>query len=81
MLVAPNKLSIQFTTYPNITAFQSIILLSKGAPLMPAGGSSCNLLKSLINLFLAGVDILAAYCTIQTKEIKPIRHTITLSAC
>lgn len=28
---------------------------------MPAGGSCCNLLKSLINLFLAGVDILTAY--------------------
>ncbi|CAA6660871.1 unnamed protein product [Spirodela intermedia] len=25
---------------------------------MPAGGSCCNRLKSLINLFLAGVDIL-----------------------
>lgn len=47
--------------YPNITAFQSIILLSWGAPLIPAGGSCCNLLKSLINLFLAGVDILTAY--------------------
>lgn len=43
--------------YPNITAFHSIILLSWGAPLMPAGGSCCNLLKSLISLFLAGVDI------------------------
>ena len=30
-------------TYPNITAFQTIILFSDGAPLTPAGGSSCNL--------------------------------------
>ena len=28
-----------------------------GAPDTPAGGSCCNLLKSLINLLLAGVDI------------------------
>ncbi|CAA7409964.1 unnamed protein product [Spirodela intermedia] len=44
--------------YPNITAFQSKMLLSWGAPLIPAGGSCCNRLKSLISLFLAGVDIL-----------------------
>lgn len=43
--------------YPKITAFQSKILLSWGAPLIPAGGSCCNLLKSLISLFLAAVDI------------------------
>ena len=30
-----------------------------GAPDTPAGGSCCNLLKSLINLLLAGVDIFA----------------------
>ena len=34
-----------------------MMLLSWGAPLMPAGGSCCSLLKSRINLFLAGVDI------------------------
>lgn len=56
-----NASSIPPFTYPKITAFQSMILLSCGAPLMPAGGSCCNLLKSLINLFLAGVDILTAY--------------------
>ena len=28
---------------------------------MPAGGSSCNLLKSLMSLFLAGVDILTSH--------------------
>ena len=33
------------TPYPNITAFHIIILLSVGAPLTPAGGSSCNLKK------------------------------------
>ena len=43
--------------YPKITAFQSMMLLSWGAPLIPAGGSCCSLLKSLISLFLAGVDI------------------------
>ena len=30
-------------THPNMTAFHSIILLSVGAPLTPAGGSCCNL--------------------------------------
>lgn len=45
------------SSYPNMTAFHNIVLLSCGAPLMPAGGSCINRLKSLINLFLAGVDI------------------------
>ena len=40
-----------------MTAFHSIILLSVGAPLTPTGGSSCNLLKSLMSLRLAGVDM------------------------
>lgn len=31
--------------YPNITAFHNMILFSVGAPLTPAGGSSCNLRK------------------------------------
>lgn len=51
-----NRHSIH-NNYPNITAFQSIMLLSCGAPLTPAGGSCCNLLKSLMSLFRAGVDI------------------------
>lgn len=29
--------------YPNMTAFHNMMLLSVGAPLTPAGGSSCNL--------------------------------------
>lgn len=33
-------------TYPNITAFHSMMLLSVGAPLTPAGGSSCNLKRN-----------------------------------
>uniref|UniRef100_A0A6B0U3R7 Putative secreted protein n=1 Tax=Ixodes ricinus TaxID=34613 RepID=A0A6B0U3R7_IXORI len=41
-----------------MTAFQIMMLLSVGAPLTPAGGSSCNLLKSRMSLRLAGVDIL-----------------------
>ena len=32
---------------PNMTAFHCMILLSHGAPLTPAGGSSCNLLRYL----------------------------------
>ena len=32
-----------YMTYPNMTAFHNIMLLSVGAPLTPAGGSSCNL--------------------------------------
>lgn len=35
--------TLSHDTYPNITAFQNIILLSEGAPLTPAGGSTCNL--------------------------------------
>jgi hypothetical protein len=35
---------------------------SCGAPLMPAGGSVCRRLKSLINLLLAGVDMLPVLC-------------------
>jgi len=42
---------------PNITAFHNMILLSQGAPLIPEGGSFCNLLKSRISLLRAGVDI------------------------
>lgn len=61
-------------TYPKMTAFHSIILLSTGAPLIPAGGSCCNLLKSLISLFLEGVDILLpCYNWIQwTRKSKNI---------
>lgn len=29
--------------YPNMTAFHTMILFSDGAPLTPAGGSSCSL--------------------------------------
>lgn len=43
--------------YPKITAFQCMILLSCGDPLIPTGGSFCSLLKSHISLFLAGVAI------------------------
>ena len=40
-----------------MTAFQTIILFSPGAPDTPSGGSSCNLLKSRINRRRAVVDI------------------------
>jgi len=43
---------------PKMTACQAITLLSKGAACTPVGGSFCNLLKSLINLFLADVDMM-----------------------
>ena len=43
-----------------MTAFQSMMLLSCGAPLIPAGGSCCSRLKSRISRFLAGVDISAS---------------------
>jgi hypothetical protein len=33
-------------SYPNITAFHIIILLSVGAPDTPVGGSSCNLYEN-----------------------------------
>ena len=60
--------------YPNITAFQSIILLSWGAPLMPAGGSCCSLLKSLISLFLDGVDILTHLKSQNPFQYKSPQH-------
>ena len=52
-------------SYPNMTAFQSMMLLSCGAPLMPAGGSCCSRLKSRIRRFLAGVDISAAAAALK----------------
>lgn len=42
---------------PKMTAFHTMMLFSDGAPLTPAGGSSCSLLKSLMRRRLAGVDI------------------------
>lgn len=57
-----------YPTHPNITAFHSIILLSWGAPLIPAGGSCCSLLKSLISLFLAGVDIVRYRLYIKSNQ-------------
>ena len=53
-----------------MTAFQSMMLLSCGAPLMPAGGSCCSRLKSRIRRFLAGVDISASQS--QTLAQAPI---------
>jgi hypothetical protein len=50
-----------------MTAFQSMMLLSCGAPLIPAGGSCCRRLKSRISRFLAGVDISAA----AARRLKP----------
>ena len=47
------------STYPKITAFHSMMLLSWGAPLIPAGGSCCNLLKSRIRRLRDGVDMLS----------------------
>jgi len=52
-------------SYPNMTAFQSMMLLSCGAPLIPAGGSCCRRLKSRISRFLAGVDISAAAAALK----------------
>lgn len=34
------------STHPKMTAFHTIILFSEGAPLTPAGGSSCSLTQS-----------------------------------
>ena len=57
---------------PNMTAFQSKILLSVGAPETPAGGSSCNRLKSRINLRRADVDILNVFSQMFSKWIKNV---------
>jgi hypothetical protein len=46
---------------PKMTAFQIITLSGHGAPDTPSGGSVCSLLKSLINLRLAVVDILGNF--------------------
>ena len=43
-------------TNPNITAFHNIILLSVGAPLTPAGGSSCNLDKETMDSEFSDLD-------------------------
>jgi len=53
-----------------MTAFQTMILSGHGAPDIPPGGSLVNLLKSLINLFLAGVDIVTNE-VIQTFQARP----------
>jgi len=42
---------------PKMIAFQTMILLSVGAPETPDGGSSCNLLKSRIKRRRDGVDM------------------------
>lgn len=36
-------------SYPNMTAFHTMMLFSEGAPLTPAGGSSCSLDKEIKN--------------------------------
>lgn len=55
----------RYIIYPKITAFQSIILLSVGAPLTPTGGSSWSRLKSRIRRRLAGVDIFFSLSLLQ----------------
>jgi len=42
---------------PNITACQSMMFDSVGAPEIPVGGSDCRRLKSRTRRFRAGVDI------------------------
>ena len=39
-----------------MTVFQTMMLVSDEAPLTPAGGYSCNLLKPLMRCRWAGVD-------------------------
>ena len=56
------------STYPKITAFHSMMLLSWGAPLIPAGGSCCNLLKSRIRRLRDGVDMLSDPNTNRERE-------------
>ena len=43
-------------THPNMTEFHSIMLFSVGAPLTPAGGSSCNLKDDLKILYIAHLN-------------------------
>lgn len=57
-----NVTTTNIATYPNITACHLRISFSWGAPLIPAGGSVCRRLKSLISLLLAGVDMLEVVC-------------------
>lgn len=54
-LKAPNSFSSSIMmlnnfTYPKMTAFQTMILFSDGAPLTPAGGSSCSLTHIATNV-------------------------------
>eukprot|EP00958_Prasinococcus_capsulatus_P019960 scaffold2539_cov388-Prasinococcus_capsulatus_cf.AAC.15 len=60
---------------PNMTALQTIMLLSCGAPFIPEGGSDCSRLKSLIRRFLAGVLILAPFYRVDARgrQLPPLR--------
>lgn len=43
LTAGPVNYKLMNDAYPKMTAFQTIILFSEGAPLTPAGGSSCSL--------------------------------------
>jgi hypothetical protein len=53
---------------PKMTAFQTMMLFSPGAPLTPAGGSSWRRLKSRISRLLAAVDILKESYLVSPNE-------------
>lgn len=55
-------------SYPNITACQIMTLLSRGDPCTPEGGSCWSLLKSLINRFLAAVDMIPQVLPIKWRQ-------------
>lgn len=55
-------------SYPNITACQIITLLSRGDPCTPEGGSCWSLLKSLISLFLAAVDMIPLVLPMKWRQ-------------
>lgn len=47
LTVGPVNYKLMIDAYPKMTAFQTIMLFSDGAPLTPAGGSSCSLKDKL----------------------------------
>lgn len=47
LMAAPVNYRLVGDAYPKMTAFQTMMLFSDGAPLTPAGGSSCSLKNKL----------------------------------
>lgn len=58
-------------SYPNMTAFHTMILFSDGAPLTPTGGSSCSLYNKKERKILYIIAEHLNYTQIIGNEIQP----------